>query len=92
MNDGYIKVRDLLDFCDNQNEHSITPNDIMRMNRVGWISARDRLPEAEGSTLICTEKGAVCTAKFYPKTGKWNGWAGKNARYWMPLPEGPKEA
>lgn len=60
-------------------------------NSGGWISVKDRLPETEGSTLICTEKGAVCTARFYPQSGRWNGWAGENARYWMPLPEGPKE-
>ena len=60
-------------------------------NSGGWISVRDRLPEKEGSTLICTEKGAVCTARFYPQSGRWNGWSGKNSRYWMPLPEPPKE-
>ena len=54
-----------------------------------WISVDERLPETEGSTLICTKGGAVCTARFYPGRG-WNGYAGKNAAYWMPLPEPPE--
>ena len=57
----------------------------------GWISVKDFLPEKTGSTLICTKNGAVCTAKYYKGQQKWNGYAGKNAAYWMPLPEPPKE-
>ena len=34
----YIKVDDLQSYCDNQKEHSITPNDFQRMNHYdfGW--------------------------------------------------------
>lgn len=47
-------------------------------------------PKETGSTLICTATGAVCTAKYYAGSGTWNGYAGKNAAYWMPLPQPPK--
>ena len=56
-----------------------------------WISVQDRIPEKEGSTLICTDNGSVCTARFYPNGGAWNGSCGKRVKYWMPLPEPPKE-
>ena len=34
----YIKVKDLQDFCDNQKDHTITPNDFQRMTQYdfGW--------------------------------------------------------
>lgn len=31
---GYIGIENLLNFCSNQKDHCITPNDFMRMNRV----------------------------------------------------------
>lgn len=57
----------------------------------GWVSVKDRVPEEDGSTLICTKNGRVCTARFYKHQGGWNAYAGKNAAYWMPLPEPPEE-
>lgn len=55
----------------------------------GWISVDDRLPETDCSTLICTKGGAVCTARYYVRQKGWNAYAGKNAAFWMPLPEPP---
>lgn len=57
----------------------------------GWVSVRDRMPDEDGSTLICTKNGRVCTARFYKHQGGWNAYAGRNAAYWMPLPTPPKE-
>lgn len=57
-----------------------------------WVRVDDRLPDGTCSTLICTETGAVCQARYYAPARKWSGYAGKNAVWWMPLPEGPKEA
>lgn len=57
----------------------------------GWVSVKDRLPDEDGSTLICTKNGKVCTARFYKRQGGWNAYAGRNAAYWKPLPEPPKE-
>ena len=31
---GYIGIETLLNFCSNQKDHCVTPNDFMRMNRV----------------------------------------------------------
>jgi len=54
-----------------------------------WISTKERIPDEDCSTLVCTESGKVCTARFYAATRKWNGYAGKSAKYWMPLPAPP---
>lgn len=35
---GYIGIETLLNFCENSKDHSVTPNDFMRMKRV-------RMPE-----------------------------------------------
>ena len=56
----------------------------------GWISVTHRLPKQQATTLVCTESGSVCVAKFYPQDGEWSGPAGKKVRYWMPIPEPPK--
>ena len=57
----------------------------------GWVSVKDRLPGETGSYIICTANHAVCTARYYAKSGLFNGVAGRHAAYWMPLPEPPKE-
>ena len=57
----------------------------------GWVSVKDGLPDEDGSTLICTKNGKVCTARFYKRQGGWNAYAGRNAEYWMPLPKPQKE-
>ena len=56
-----------------------------------WISIKDRLPQADGSYLICTNRGAVCTSHYYTGANYFSAPSGKNAIYWMPLPEPPKE-
>ncbi len=37
----YIKVDDLQAFCDNQADHSITPNDFQRMNYIEIVRCKD---------------------------------------------------
>ena len=61
------------------------------VNPSGWIPVEERLPERDCSTLICTGTGRVCQARFYTEPKKWNGIAGKHAKYWMPLPLPPEE-
>lgn len=49
---GYIGIETLLNFCSNQKDHCVTPNDFMRMNRVKiderphgeWIKKTEGLP------------------------------------------------
>lgn len=64
-----------------------------------WISASDRFPERTGSYIVCTDKGAICTAKFYSdfptgfryKEQHWNNSRlNKHITHWMPLPQPPK--
>lgn len=54
-----------------------------------WIDVKDKLPEKTMSTLICTNAGAVCIATFHAPTSTWLTRAGKNTRYWMPVPNPP---
>lgn len=53
-----------------------------------WIKLEDQKPTQSGSYLITTKNGAVCTAHWYENSNKFSSPAGKNAEYWMPLPEG----
>ena len=55
----YIKVDDLQSYCDNQKDHTITPNDFQRMNQIeiGWHTGT---PTEEGWYLIkyvCIHEG-----------------------------------
>ena len=37
----YVKVDDLQAYCDNQIDHSITPNDFQRMNHLDVVRCKD---------------------------------------------------
>lgn len=54
-----------------------------------WRRVSEYLPPKSGSYIICTKNGAVCTAHFYERDGKFSSPAGKNAEFWMFLPESP---
>ena len=43
----YIKVDDLQRYCDNQKDHSITPNDFQRMNFIELPDKHGRLIDAD---------------------------------------------
>ena len=104
MSEGYIKISDLLDFCDNQKDHSITPNDIIRMNHSYfaenypcWISVKDRLPDAQKDYLVFRRLPTrAVTIAWY--AGE-NGWLALDGGFYtdgvvthfMPLPEPPEE-
>ena len=59
---GYIGIETLLNYCQNSKDHSITPNDFMRMNRVQieepkqgkWVN-KHKL--TLGTCSICGEDG-----------------------------------
>lgn len=63
-----------------------------------WISVDDRLPEKAGIYIIVDQYGNVMSRHFCKSQGKFSGYwhfngSAKygNPRYWMPLPEPPKE-
>ncbi len=58
---------------------------------MSWISMDDRLPPADGSYIVHTAKGAVCTAHFHDRQQRFSG-RGLRVTHWMPLPAPPKEA
>lgn len=57
-----------------------------------WISVKDRLPEKDGLYLCLT---MFDNKKLYYQINLWGlnhwFWACHDVRYWMPLPELPKE-
>lgn len=55
-----------------------------------WYCVHDIIPGETKSYIICTENGAVCTARWYERSNSFNGVAGRHALYWMPLPEPPR--
>lgn len=50
---GYIGIETLLNFCENSKDHSVTPNDFMRMKRV-------RMPERKNGRWIWTDGMYAC--------------------------------
>lgn len=56
---GYIGLETLLEFCSNQKDHCVTPNDFMRMNRVKI----DERPHREWKPL--GEPDDLCTHSWY---------------------------
>lgn len=56
-----------------------------------WKSVATEPPTENGSYIICTELGKVCTAHFYTGTGRFSGYAGRHAVYWQELPKPPAE-
>ncbi|MCM1439176.1 MAG: DUF551 domain-containing protein [Roseburia sp.] len=56
----------------------------------GWIDMAVELPPKEGSYLVCTERGAVCTAHYWERHQRFSG-RGLQVTHWMPLPEPVKE-
>ena len=56
-----------------------------------WISVEDRLPDYNGSYLVIGKTGTPHTAHFY-RDGCFNPhFSNRYVKYWMPLPEPPKE-
>ena len=74
---GYIGIETLLNFCENSKDHSVTPNDFMRMKRV-------RMPEGRKGRKInqhsypekwlCSE----CGAKHFDFSDKFCSECGVN--------------
>ena len=62
---------------------------IKQMRQSQWISAQDRMPDVEGSYIICTDRGAVCSAHYYPQKSRWNNPYNGHVLCWQPMPEPP---
>lgn len=56
-----------------------------------WVRMSERKPAVSRSYLVCTDRGKVCTAHFWPQSGRWNGRLHGHVTHWMPLPEAPEE-
>jgi len=67
-----------------------------------WISVKDRLPEYDQRVLVVhdlTKTILICTYEKYIEQWADCGWSGDDeyffhyryVKYWMPLPELPKE-
>lgn len=77
---GYIGIETLLNFCENSKDHSVTPNDFMRMKRVRmperkkgkWILVTDR----NGQHFICDH----CGEWRYRQNQKFCGECGADMR------------
>ena len=54
-----------------------------------WISVKDRLPGANGSYIICTDRLRVCAAHYYPDWRRWNKPFDGHVLYWMEFPKPP---
>lgn len=59
----------------------------------GWISVKDRLPEEDTDVLVANGVGIEIAAYTTNPVKQWYGMHGQDVyvKYWMPLPEPPKE-
>ena len=64
---------------------------IETLDRMTWISVKDRLPENDNHVLCCTEtkKGMKNVIIGYYMNGAWRCGMNSNVTHWMPLPELP---
>ena len=65
---------------------------IKTLDRMTWISVKDRLPENDNHVLCCTEtkKGMKNVIIGYYMNGAWRCGMNSNVTHWMPMPEPPK--
>ena len=54
-----------------------------------WISVDERLPEYEGSYLVCTAKSGAFIGHYYARSKSFNE-ANGHITHWMNRPEPPK--
>ena len=62
---GYIGIETLLNFCENSKDHSVTPNDFMRMKRL-------KEPERKTGKWIDGYKRQTCSVCRQRGYRSWN--------------------
>lgn len=71
----YISVDDLQAYCDNQKDHSITPNEFQRMNHIEIVRCKDCCccePTRISPTMMplyCILHGIECTHNWFCADG-----------------------
>ncbi len=66
----YIKVADLVAFCENSKDHSISPNDFMRMNRVEAVPLESLCKTLEDLDISCPCPAVDCeSCSYFTGTG-----------------------
>ena len=107
--DGICDEQDRCDECPAENwckdgyiaDHLIASGVVVSIfeTTTKWIPVTERLPDDEGTYLVCSERGAVYATHFYPKKHFMNGYMreggftprGKvKATHWANLPQPPK--
>lgn len=94
----YISVKELCEYCNNQVEHGITPNDFMRMNFIEiptWISVEDDLPTDYDTYIVICNDGTYGMGWYHVKDKKWciegcDMSFNPNVTHWMYKPIPPK--
>ena len=71
----YIGIDDLQAYCDNQKDHSITPNEFQRMNHIEIVRCKDCRKRRE---WFCELDGKYHSPNFFcgfgkPKDGEEDG-------------------
>lgn len=79
----YIKVDDLQRYCDNQNDHSITPNEFQRMTHYdfGWHYIEDEGYPPLDETVVVVSETWLGIAMHLNRRVKRTGW-GRTIECW----------
>ena len=62
------------------------------IEKSGWISVKERMPETEGKYIVCTAKSSVYCTKFKGcgDIGVFKTDMNTHITHWMPLPDAPE--
>lgn len=81
--------------------NSLYPKSIVKESNQlnGWISVKDKLPNAQQNVIVCTDINTVTIAWIngdhwvFADTGNGHleNWSFDDVKYWMPMPEPPKD-
>lgn len=61
------------------------------VERPKWNKTSEKLPDKQGTYLICTNRRKVISAPFAVGFQRFNGYAGRSCTHWMNTPEPPAE-
>ena len=95
---GYKQMEDLNEALKTELSAALAENTRLAEKIPHWISVNDRLPEQYSNVLICDQNGCEWIGNLY-EDNRWHFdevdeitpmWLNAS-RYWMPLPEPPKE-
>lgn len=70
----------------------LTVQEMPEIEKSGWISVKEKMPETEGKYIVCTAKGSVYCTKFKccGDIGVFKTDMNTHITHWMLMPDAPE--